>query len=232
MKMRDPLFQFISIQLNKDYASRLHVGRYNLGPSYLTALGDFTGGELWLEGPTGQIPVLLPERVGPTYKKGQTYYGHALKTRHKWLRFDGRRLHGTMPFEGERYSFIFYSCCRADQVEPEIRDQLQAVGFPLPNAATTKAAVAAAAKPEPAWIIDSGAGEDLISRADAEQLGVPLQPSSRMFQTANGAIKGEGTLQLFVPLLQEYAMLHVLRDCPSVLSLGKRIREGWGFVWR
>ena len=42
-------FHFTSIQVNYNYASILHVDSNNLGPSYITGLGNFTGGGLWTQ---------------------------------------------------------------------------------------------------------------------------------------------------------------------------------------
>ena len=37
-------------QVNKNYSAALHVDKFNLGPSYIVGLGDFTGGALWALG--------------------------------------------------------------------------------------------------------------------------------------------------------------------------------------
>jgi hypothetical protein len=49
------------------------VDKFNKGPSYIIALGDFTGGELMIEG--------VPYNI-----------------RNRWKKFDGRRQHSTAPF--------------------------------------------------------------------------------------------------------------------------------------
>ena len=40
---------YTSICLNVDFASNLHTDSYNYGGSFIVALGDFTGGELFVE---------------------------------------------------------------------------------------------------------------------------------------------------------------------------------------
>jgi hypothetical protein len=40
-------FTFTSIQVNKNYASALHVDRNNKGPSLIIGLGNYQGGQLW-----------------------------------------------------------------------------------------------------------------------------------------------------------------------------------------
>jgi hypothetical protein len=59
----------------------MHVG----GHSRIIALGDFQEGKLWLED-IGSVDI-----------------------RHKWLDFDGRKLHKTEPHIGERYSLIYFA---------------------------------------------------------------------------------------------------------------------------
>ena len=39
-----PEFCFTSVQVNKNYASALHVDKNNCGPSLIVGLGDYSGG--------------------------------------------------------------------------------------------------------------------------------------------------------------------------------------------
>ena len=77
-------FEFTSIQVNKNYASALHVDGNNNGASKIIGLGDFSGGGLWASG------------------KG------ALDCRNKWHEFDGNLPHCTLPFTGTRYTLIYF----------------------------------------------------------------------------------------------------------------------------
>ncbi|KAH8055940.1 hydrolase [Aureococcus anophagefferens] len=43
----DAKFRYGSIQVNYNYRARKHIDQNNLGPSFITSLGDHTGGELW-----------------------------------------------------------------------------------------------------------------------------------------------------------------------------------------
>ena len=83
--LADDDFKFGSIQVNYNYIARKHIDMNNLGPSYITSLGEHTGGELW----TGDRGVLDCHDV--------------------WKMFDGNTEHCTQPFEGERYSFILFT---------------------------------------------------------------------------------------------------------------------------
>ena len=80
----DPEFTYTTIQVNKNVISRPHVDKNNVGPSYIIALGDFTGGNLVIEGVEHNI-------------------------KNSPLQFDGRLGHWITPFEGTRYSLVFFT---------------------------------------------------------------------------------------------------------------------------
>ena len=105
----NPGFQFTSIQINKNTLCRVHVDKNNLGPSLLIGLGDYSGGELWVDG------------TGP------------LDAKSKWLRFDGNHGHATVPFAGTRYSFIFFTQAQYTRVTPSNAALTKALGFPWPD---------------------------------------------------------------------------------------------------
>lgn len=79
-----PKFTYTTIQINKNVECRPHIDTNNVGPSYIIALGNFTGGELMLE-------------------------GRALNIKNRLVKFDGTKGHWTSPFQGERYSIIFFT---------------------------------------------------------------------------------------------------------------------------
>lgn len=81
-----PDFTFSSVQIVKNFSSALHVDGNNLGPSWIIGLGDYTGGELWVQG------------------EGQQ------NIKDTWYKFDGNVPHATYPIQsGTRYSAIFYT---------------------------------------------------------------------------------------------------------------------------
>ena len=47
MHQYNPDFKYTTMQLNRDYAAKMHVDGNNHGPSMVIALGDFLGGQLW-----------------------------------------------------------------------------------------------------------------------------------------------------------------------------------------
>ena len=80
----DPNFKYDAIQVNKNQQCAAHKDTNNEGPSLIIGLGKYTGGQLLVE-------------------KTQKF-----NIRNKFVSFDGRLLHETPPFEGERYSLVFF----------------------------------------------------------------------------------------------------------------------------
>jgi hypothetical protein len=75
---------FTSIQVNQNYACKEHKDLHNVGMSYIVAFGDFTGGELIIEGVKHDI------RGG--------------------LLFDGSKLtHSTAPWVGNRITLVYHT---------------------------------------------------------------------------------------------------------------------------
>ena len=62
-----------------------------------TAFGEYTGGELRVHGQDGALDV---------------------NTRDRYVRFDGRFEHEVLPYEGTRYSVIFFQLAPAWSVDP------------------------------------------------------------------------------------------------------------------
>ena len=92
-------FKFTSICLNKNYAARPHKDKGNHGPSCITALGDFKGGELLL------------------HKTENNADKHNINN--NFLLFDGNKLHSVADYDGhERYSIVYFTVKRFDKVIP------------------------------------------------------------------------------------------------------------------
>jgi hypothetical protein len=81
---KKPNFKYTTIQVNKNVFCKPHVDKNNVGPSYVIALGDFTGGELVVE-------------------------GNQFNIKNKFKKFDGRKAHWITPFKGTRYSIVFFT---------------------------------------------------------------------------------------------------------------------------
>jgi hypothetical protein len=79
-----PEFPYTTIQVNKNLQCDPHVDKNNMGPSYIIGLGDYTGGELVIE-------------------------GKAFNIRNRFKRFDGTKGHWVNDFQGERYSLVYFT---------------------------------------------------------------------------------------------------------------------------
>lgn len=84
MECYHPHFKYTTIQVNKNVLSKPHVDKNNVGESYIVALGDYTGGELVIEGKEHNI-------------------------KHRFKKFDGTKGHWVTPFKGTRYSLVFFT---------------------------------------------------------------------------------------------------------------------------
>lgn len=119
-------FVWTSININKAYAGRLHRDGNNVGPSFLKAFGDFKGGQLCYypdddKGlPLEELATREDARVKLDVSKGL-------------LLFDGNRAHEVEPFQGERFSIVFFSCARYWKLPAETQSQLAGLGFALPS---------------------------------------------------------------------------------------------------
>lgn len=128
-----PDFEFTSIQVNKNYASRPHVDKNNLGESLIIGLGDYTDGDIWVHDPEGVVPFELREDISCMYhyEAGVSYNGSWLDIHNKWIHFNGNRLHFTQPFTGDRFTLVYYTCSRYMDASSELSSVLRAAGFPF-----------------------------------------------------------------------------------------------------
>ena len=84
-------FDWRSVMINKNFQCKPHYDSGNVGESIMIGLGDYRGGELYIE-----------DNETKTISKLQTF--------HNLIRFDGsKHLHWTNKFEGDRYTLIFYN---------------------------------------------------------------------------------------------------------------------------
>ena len=84
-------FKFDSITINHNLKCKKHVDRKNAPVSFITAVGDFTGGELVIE--------------DPKTKKTTTYV-----TKNKFLMYDGKTWrHWNNKINGDKYTVVAYN---------------------------------------------------------------------------------------------------------------------------
>lgn len=128
-----PDYEFTSIQVNKDYAAALHVDGNNSWDSIIVGLGDYAGGQLWVD-------------------TGRTAHGTLVDVHNRWHRFCGAHPHCVLPFTGRRYTLVYFTrargrggVCAQHAEEPQAGEssgsgnaaratRLLELGFPLPRA--------------------------------------------------------------------------------------------------
>jgi len=117
-------FTYTSININKNYAGRLHRDGNNAGPSMIKAFGAFEGGELnyW---PSDNKKTPLEDF---TDKDKVT-----VDLKENLLLFDGNRGHCVNSFEGERYTLVFFSVRTWHKVPEAELKAAMACGIPVPN---------------------------------------------------------------------------------------------------
>ena len=87
----DPSYPWTSVQFNKNFGgspATRHRDDKDATHQVATAFGEYTGGELRVHGQEGIVDV---------------------NTRDRFVRFDGRYEHEVLPYEGRRYSVIFFA---------------------------------------------------------------------------------------------------------------------------
>ena len=121
MKARMPFdFACTSISVNKDYAGIIHRDAFNAGPSALLALGDFTGGELeyWPEDNRSVSEPRLRTEFAP----------FCCDAKKNSIIFDGCRAHAVTPFEGNRFSLVFFTSGSWQNLEPLDSERMDKLG--------------------------------------------------------------------------------------------------------
>lgn len=120
-------FKFTSMNVNCNYAAQLHRDAGNFGPSFIRAFGDFSGGKLnyWPEDEGAPTPL---EKSGlTTANRVQFDLGKDLAL------FNGNCAHSVEPFEGDRYSIVWFTLGCHDKISEESRQKLSQLGIPCPS---------------------------------------------------------------------------------------------------
>ena len=83
------------------------------------------------------------------------------------------------------------------------------------------------------FIMDSGSGHDLISAKKIDRMDLPTYDDMVVnFHAANGVTSSTKRSDIKFEAFDEPAQAHILKDTPSVMSMGKRcIDLGYSFIW-
>lgn len=133
-----PSFRYTTIQLNRDYAAKMHVDGNNHGPSYIIGFGDYKGGELWMMDKDGDVEMEVTEslRGFPQFKVGEKVKGSLVNINKHWVKFDGNLPHQAMPFKGHRISIVYFSRKGFIRMSPDVHSSLHELGFLVPGEET------------------------------------------------------------------------------------------------
>ncbi len=125
---------YTSVCLNVGFAARFHVDSRNEGRSFIVSGGDYTGGELFCEGPGDDVWHAEEELnvQGRAIRPGAAVTGTDYDIRRSWFQFDGSILHAVRPFAGERVSIVYF-CVPRQKITAALSSKLRALGFPLPE---------------------------------------------------------------------------------------------------
>ena len=121
-----------SFVVSRDNRMPIHRDVHNDSqyPNHVLGLGEYTGGELWVEAPpdyTGQ-DALIQESID-----GRRIVGRTWPTRGRVVTFDPKAWHGTCPWQGERLIVSAFVSRGCGVVDAEFRRRLSAQGFVCPK---------------------------------------------------------------------------------------------------
>jgi len=121
-------FKWTSLNLNKNYAAKIHRDGNNFGPSMIAAFGDFQGGKLnYYPHDDGKIELKELESKG-------TDRACKLDLKSGLALFNGNSAHSVDDFEGNRFSIVYFTLGCHSQMKKADRDKLQLMGVAVPTA--------------------------------------------------------------------------------------------------
>ena len=123
-KFKGPWTSFV---LFRDTATQVHADVHNLEGTLVTTVsfGDFSGGELWMQGDNGEEGIYRESPDGNQLK------GYLVPTKEKPYTFDGKNYHATQPWEGERWALSCFTTRGYPKATTMLRDELRELRFPL-----------------------------------------------------------------------------------------------------
>jgi len=115
-----------SINVNANYAGRLHRDANNEGPSFIKAFGNFTGGQLNYWGDDNKAEGTVETCCDPKDKI-------TMDISKQLLLFDGNRGHSVENFKGNRYSLVYFCTGQFSKANKTVRGELERCGFNFPT---------------------------------------------------------------------------------------------------
>ena len=96
--------------------------------NHALALGDYTGGRVWIEDDGGDSTAWLADKKG-----GRELRGRWLDMHDNPVSFDARRYHKVEPHEGSMWALAAYVPQAYARATEQHREALEEAGFPLPK---------------------------------------------------------------------------------------------------
>lgn len=117
-------FKWTSLNLNCNYAAKLHRDGNNFGPSFIKAFGEFSGGTLnyWPEDDR------KADKLEDLKDKDKVQFD----LKNELALFNGNCGHSVVPFEGNRFSVVYFTVGCYALAPQQCKDGLAALGFSCP----------------------------------------------------------------------------------------------------
>ena len=129
-----PGFEFSAFSVNQNLEIGMHRDTTNLKGTLSAVIGlnKFSGGQLWVEDPKGNIEKDIPPdtltKDGPT-----KVLGRLVATSEKAVTFNRRKWHCVEPARDERLTVACYTPCGVKHAKKGKRRILKRLGFVLPK---------------------------------------------------------------------------------------------------
>ncbi|MCP4242810.1 MAG: hypothetical protein GY772_19830 [bacterium] len=133
---QEPGFKYTTIELNRNYAAKMHVDRNNRGPSRIIALGNYTDDDFWLADETNgtmKMEVIEPMRGWPHLKVDFNLKGIVHSIRDSWFIFDGTVSHCVLPLQGNRILVVYFTRAKYLTMKDDVTMTLLQHGFNTPR---------------------------------------------------------------------------------------------------
>ena len=120
---------YTSICLNVNFGCALHTDSHNSGDSWIVAIGEHAGGQLFVEKAADEHR----EEKCSIEHAGSQVEGVSVDVRGHWYRFEGsKRRHMTLPYTGHRVSIVYF-CVPTDKCDVADLARLHHFGFQIPT---------------------------------------------------------------------------------------------------
>ncbi|CAE7594010.1 unnamed protein product [Symbiodinium natans] len=122
-----------SIAVNQNSGVKMHkdVNNHREHLNYTIAIGDFTGGELWIHDDT--IRKDEPGCINKIAPTGAKLGGRLRRSKSKVISFDPKTFHCVTPWKGERWSITGYVNRAVHRLDSHQLEKLKSLGFLLPK---------------------------------------------------------------------------------------------------